>query len=315
MTETEMLDCVVVGAGPAGATAAIYLGRFRRSFLVIDAGESRAARIPRTHNHPAFPYGVGGRTLLRRMHHQAERYGARILRAVVEAVNVEEGGFRLDLLGRSLRSRTVVLACGTVDKEPPLPDVRDAIRRGLIRICPICDAYEAIGKSIGVIGDGPHGAREALFLTDYSDRVALIHVGAGQALTGQDRAALSQGRVELIETAVASLVLDRRRISAVCLAQGEPRRFDTLYSGLGCAPRTGLARGAGAAVDAEGRLVVDRRQQTSVPGLYAAGDVVRGLNQISTAEGEGAIAATDIHNRLRGTRAWARRCPAGPERP
>jgi len=299
MIDPARLDCVVVGAGPGGATAAIYLGRFRRRCVVIDAGESRATWIPRTHNHPGFPYGIGGKTLLRRMHHQAGRYGARIVRGLVEAVAPDDGGFRVELLGRVVLARTVVLACGTVDKEPALPNVVDAIRAGLVRICPICDGYEVIGKAVGVIGDGPHGAREALFLTTYTDRVSLIHVAAPGALPAETRAELASAGVELIETPIERVILDRARISALCLGPGAPRRFDALYSALGCTPRTGLARGAGATMDGEGRLIVDDHQQTSVAGLYAAGDLVRGLNQISTAEAEGAIAATDIHNRLR----------------
>ena len=94
------------------------------------------------------------------------------------------------------------------------------------------------------------------------------------------------------------MVLDRRRIAALCFGPGEPRRFDALYAGLGVTPRAGLAIDVGARLDAEGRLMVGAHQETSVPGLYAAGDVVRGLNQISTAQGEGAIAATDVHNTL-----------------
>lgn len=297
---SETLDCIVVGAGPAGASAAIHLGRFRRRVLVIDAGESRAAWIPRTHNHPGFPYGIGGRALLSRMHRQAERYGATIRRGGVESVTPEADGFRVDLAGDALFSRTVILACGLVDRDPGLPDFRRAVLAGLIRICPVCDAYEAMGQAIGVLGDGPQGARDALFLRHYSDRVTLIHLGAPEGLSPADRAALAEAGVGLIETTLGEISVDHRRKVVLCAGPGEPRRFDVLYSALGGSARTGLAKGAGAATDEAGRLVVNPRQETSVPGLYAAGDLVRGLNQISTAESEGAIAATDVHNRLRG---------------
>jgi thioredoxin reductase (NADPH) len=109
---------------------------------------------------------------------------------------------------------------------------------------------------------------------------------------------LSAAGVRLIETPIDRLVLERRRIAALCFAGGEPRTFDALYSALGVTPRTGLAVEAGAMLDETGRLVVDEHQETSAPGLYAAGDVVRGLNQISVAQGEGAIAVTDVHNKL-----------------
>jgi thioredoxin reductase (NADPH) len=300
--ETEQLDCIVVGAGPAGLAAAIYLARFRRDFLVVDSGASRAAWIPRSRNHPGFPKGVRGVTLLGRMRRQAESFGARILSATVESLSPADGGFRLVADGAPLAARKVILATGVVDNEPPIPQVEAAIARGLVRICPICDGYEVTGQSIGVIGNDAHSAAEALFLTTYSDAVALIHTGPREALPGEMRRRLAEAGVEVIEAPIESVMLDAGRLTAFCFGPGEPRRFDAVYSALGVQPRNSLAVLAGAALDDNGRLIVGEHQETSVPGLYAAGDVVRGLNQISTAEGEGAIAATDVHNALRNGR-------------
>jgi len=294
-----MLDCVIVGAGPAGLTAAIYLGRFRRDFRVVDAGASRAARIPLSRNHPGYPEGVRGRTLIARMRRQAERYGAQIQAGRVDHLAAVKHGFRLALADRELTARTVLLATGVVDVEPEIPGVEEAVANGLIRICPICDGFETIGQSVGVIGRDEHAAREALFMTTYSDRVSLIHAGAQEALPAEMRQRLAAAGVEVVETPIESVALDRRRISALCFGPDQTRRFDSLYAALGVRPQIQLAADAGAKLDDSHRLVVSEHQETSVPGLYAAGDVVRGLNQISTAEGEGAIAATDIHNRLR----------------
>lgn len=294
-----MHDCVVVGAGPAGLTAAIYLGRFRRDVLLVDSGASRAARIPLSRNHPGFPDGVRGRELLARMRLQAEKYGARILNDRVEVLGRDETGFRLTTGDGVLSARTVLIATGVVDVEPDIPGVQEAVAHGLIRICPICDGYETIGQRVGVIGRDAHAAREAIFITTYTPRVTLIHGGSRDDLPAPERAALARAGVEVVETPIESVVLDRERISAVCFGPDHTRAFDSLYSALGVKPRNQLAAEAGARLDESGRLVVGEHQETSVPGLYAAGDVVRGLNQISTAEGEGAIAATDIHNRLR----------------
>jgi len=298
MVKLDVLDCIVVGAGPAGLTAAIYLARFRRRFRVIESGESRAAWIPRSHNHPGFPDGVRGPTLLSRMRRQAERYGATIVRGRVEALTPVRGGFRLDIEGESVRARTVILATGVHDNAPPIPGLEDGVARGLVRICPICDGYEVIGKRVGVIGLDEHCAGEATFLRTYSDDVAFIHVGEG-SLPKPAAQTLRKAGVEVIESAVRGVTIERRRITAFDFGAGEPRAFDVIYSALGITPRNRLAIQAGAKLTPEGRLIVDDHQQTSVPGLYAAGDVVRGLNQISTAQGEGAIAATDVHNKLR----------------
>jgi thioredoxin reductase (NADPH) len=294
----DVLDALVIGGGPAGLTAAIYLARFRRRALVVEAGDSRCDWIPRSHNHPGFPDGVRGRTLTGRMRRQAERYGAQIVPARVTRLSRARGGFRADTSAGEVLARKVILATGVVDNAPPIPGLEDGVARGLVRICPICDGYEVIGQRVGVIGRDDHCAREATFLTTYSDQVAFIHVGEAP-LPAATRRRLARAGVEVIESAVRAVRIEKRRITAFDFAAGEPRPFDVVYSALGVTPRTELAEQLGARLDTGGRLVVGAHQETSVAGLYAAGDVVRGLNQISTAEAEGAIAATDVHNSLR----------------
>lgn len=297
---TSDLDALIVGAGPAGLTAAIYLGRFKRRIAVIDAGDSRAAWIPITHNHPGWPDGIKGTDLLARIRAQAERYGPDIREGTVDAVRALDGGFEVTVGGKVLRAANVLLACGVKDNDPPLPGVEEAVRRALIRICPICDGYEVSDQTVGVIGDGDLGAREALFLLNWTDRVSLIHVGPEAALSAASRAKLAKAGVTLIETPCKSVVLENDSLTALCFGPDQTVRFDALYAALGCVARSELAVRAGARLDDQNRLLVDDHQQTSVPGLFAAGDLVRGLNQICTAEGEAAIAATAIHNRLRG---------------
>jgi thioredoxin reductase (NADPH) len=293
MGEPDILDAVVVGAGPAGLTAAIYLGRFKRRFLVLHDERSRAGWIPLSRNHPGFPDGVSGSELLDRMRRQAERYGARIEQAEVKAVRAEADGFVLDLGERELRARCLLLATGVADRAPNITDIAGAVRRGLVRICPICDGFEVSDERVAVIGDDALVAREALFLKGYTDRLTVIHTGPAEALPEAERTRLAEAGVALIECPpeTVELQLDHARCG--------DGRFDALYLAYGVQPRAELAVQAGARLSEDGRLVVDDHQETSVRGLFAAGDLVRGLNQISTAEGEAAIAATAIHNRLR----------------
>jgi thioredoxin reductase (NADPH) len=292
------VDALVVGAGPAGLAAAIYLGRFRRTFVLADGGESRLGLIPVTHNHPGFPDGIEGRTLLARMRAQAERYGAVARAGVARAIHREGETFACDLAGRVIRARYVILATGVADR-PPSANFSEAVRKALIRVCPICDAYEVIDQDIGVIGLGERGAREAIFLRDYSPRITLLHVGRAEELDRATRSDLARAGIALIEAAVTAVVIGDNHAVTLDLADGRRRTFDTIYSALGLEPRNGLAVALGARTNDAGCLVVDEHQRTSAPGVYAAGDVVRGLNQISIAEAEGAIAATDIHNSLR----------------
>jgi thioredoxin reductase (NADPH) len=296
----DILDCVVVGAGPGGLTAAIYLGRFRRRFQVIHDGDPRAGWIPVSHNHPGFPNGIPGRELLARMRTQAERYGARILIGQVDGLARDEDGvFTLQTGGGELRARNVLLATGLKDKGTDLPEVYDAVQRGLIRICPICDAYEVIDKAVGVIGKGDKAAREALFIRTYTADLKLILLGSEERVSDENRAKLAEAGVEIIESSLSRLHIEGDRLDALEFFEGVKHRFDSVYSALGTSPRTELAEQAGALTAKDGRLWVNDHQMTSIPGLYAAGDMVRGLNQISIAQAEAAIAATDIHNRLR----------------
>ncbi len=174
----DVLDCVVIGGGPAGLTAAIYLGRFKRSVTVIDSGKSRAGWIPRSHNLPGFPDGVEGPALLEAMRRQARHYGGVLRAGTVGALTQDgEGLFCATVGAETLRARTALIATGVVENEPRLPDVFDATRRGLIRVCPVCDAYEVSGKRVGILGNSDHAAAEAMFLRTYTSDLTLMLVG------------------------------------------------------------------------------------------------------------------------------------------
>lgn len=294
-------EVLIVGAGPAGLTAATYLARFRRRVLVADGGAPRACWIPVSHNMPGFPSGITGDAILRRMTEQAEEYGAVIEPGRVEALARGPAGFTARLNGRNVLVRAVLIATGVVDHHPDLPGVERAIERALVRICPICDGYEAIGKAVAVIGDDDKGVREAAFLRTYSDRVTLIHIGPAAALTANGE--LERLGIELIRAPIDNVRLEGDRVTALSWG-GAFRAFDLVYSALGTSPNAALAESLGARIGEDGRLFVDAHQATSVPGLYAAGDVVRGLNQIAVAGAEAAVAATAIHNALRESDGW-----------
>lgn len=281
---------MVIGAGPAGLTAATYLGRFRRRALVLDGGPPRASWIPESHNTPGFSRGVSGPGLLSLLRDQAGQYGAEIRKARAEKVEKTDEGFRLALDRGEVETRFLLLATGVLDVKPPIPGIDDAIRSSLVRICPICDAYEAIDKRIAILGDNDLGAREALFLRHYSKEVTVLHLGGDDLADARSLADLG---IEVVRTNAERIALGETEVAV------EGRAFDHLYLALGCKPQSDLVRQLAAAHDADGNLVVDAHQQTSVDGLYAAGDVVRGLNQIAIAAAEAALAATAIHNRLR----------------
>jgi thioredoxin reductase (NADPH) len=295
-----MLDCLIIGGGPGGLTAAIYLARFRRRCWVIDSGASRAGWIPMSHNHAGFPDGISGAALLDRMRRQAVRYGADLRPGTIAELRRAGDGFvAIDDQGVETTARFVVLATGVDDIEPPLPNLGDAVRRGLVRHCPVCDGFEVIDQKIGVIGHGASAAGEAVFLRTYSPDVTLLTLGEPlHDLDAANAARLRQHGIEVVSAAAVAVSIAAGNAAEVTFADGTSRRFDTLYSALGCRVRSGLATALGAAADANGALQVSTHQETSVRGLYAVGDVTASLNQMAVAMGQAAIAASHLHRQL-----------------
>lgn len=292
-------DCLIIGAGPAGLVAATYLGRFRRRVTVLGAGKSRAAWIPVSHNTPGFPEGISGPALLGRMRDQAGRYGARFVEAAVESLAREPGGmFAASTEAGVFRAPRVLLATGGEDVEPELPGLEQAVARGLVRQCPICDAFEVTDKRVALIGYGKCRVREALLLRSYTADLTVLTLGRDLDLPPEEEASLREAGIRVLREPVARLGMQDGRIAEWHMASGARHRFDTLYTALGWTPRSRLACALGAAADEDGALIVDAHQRTSVDGLYAAGDVVRGLSQISVAAGQAAIAATDINRSM-----------------
>lgn len=306
MHEDETIDCLIVGAGPAGLTAAIYLARFYLTTRIVDAGKSRAAMIPRTRNHAGFPGGISGTELLDRMRRQAAEFGAHVAAGLVERLERTGETLTAHFGGKAIVARTVLLATGVVNNRPKIsPDVHDeAVRRGLLRYCPICDGFEVTDRRIAVIGTRSHGAGEAAFLRMYTRDVTLIAPDSAHDLPEDDRRRLDELGVALIDGPCEPLRIDRDRILVPAPA-GE-LAFDSVYPALGSVIRSELAIDIGAEASGDGCLVVDPHQRTSIPGLYAAGDVAKGLDQISHAMGEAGVAATTIRNDLARQRTLAR---------
>lgn len=296
--DTLTLDCLVIGAGPAGLTAAIYLGRYLRRTLVVDSGASRAALIPVSHNYPGFVEGIAGSELLRRLRLQALRYGARMRSGSVSALEQNDDGDYVAWVGEDrVTARFVILASGVVDIEPDLPQLTGAIQRGLVRHCPICDGYEAAGQRVAVIGSGDKLVREALFIRRYTAALTAFCAGDAALIGAEARMQLAGAGIRLVEHRVRRVSQEEGRLIGLETDDGTDHRFDTLYSALGAKPRSELAMRLGARCTRDGQILVDGHMETSVPGLYAAGDIVHALNQISVAAGHAAIAATAIHNR------------------
>jgi thioredoxin reductase (NADPH) len=294
----DPIDCLIVGGGPAGLTAAIYLARFHLDIRLVDDGKGRAESIPCTHNHAGYPDGISGKELVRRMREQAQRYGARIERDYVTRLDKTETGFCATWGSGSVEARTVLLATGVKNRRPPMDqELHDeALQRGLIRYCPICDGYEVTDKRVGVIGSGSHGVAEALFLRSYTSDITLVAPDKALNVSAEDQEKLALANIKTVDGPARAVALTGDCI-VVDTAEGH-FTFDSVYPALGSDVHCQLAGQVGARLNDDGCIGVDARQRTSVEGLYAAGDVVIGLDQISHAMGEGGVAATTIRNDL-----------------
>jgi thioredoxin reductase (NADPH) len=282
-------DCIIVGGGPAGLTAATYLARYRRKVMVFDTGDSRAAQIPESHNHPGFT-GIAGPELLTRLRKQAQSYDVAFRKDKVESLRKTGDRFTANTTDGEIEAPRVLIATGITDKTVKLPGLEDAVARALVRYCPICDGYEATDKHIAVYGPIDAALGKAKFLRTYSRSVTVL------PMRGDKHIEVGDG-INIAPSAPKSFRQTKTGM-AITLTNGETCEFDVLYPVLGCEVHSDLVRSLGARCNDTGQIEVNDKQQSSVEGLYAAGDVVSDLHQLSVAEGHAAIAATAIHNSL-----------------
>lgn len=292
-------DCIIIGAGPAGLTAAIYLARYHLSIRLFDSGTSRAAWIPCTHNHAGYPDGISGKELLSRMLEQARKYGAVREEKRVEHLAKTGDHFTIGTDGGTFTARSVLLATGVVNRRPDAlsEEVHDeALAEGLLRYCPVCDGYEVTDKRVAVIGTSSHGAAEALFLRGFTADLTLVSPHGDHDLDEDCVAELEEAGIARVAGPCGAFAIEGDKLAFD--TANERLAFDSVYPALGSHVRSELAADAGARTTEDGCVIVDDHLESSVPGLFGAGDVVIGLDQISHAMGQAGVAATAIRNHL-----------------
>lgn len=299
MEDDSTLDCLIIGAGPAGLTAGINLNRFFRDIRIIDAGYSRASLIPCTHNYPGFPDGINGNALLEQLRTQLHINGGEVLQGeVLRLQRADNGNFLAHTHNETIQARTVLLATGVVDVEPEMEGFQEVKEKGLIRYCPICDGFEFTNERIGVIARDEHGVRESVFIKHFSADLTMVDIDNGAFLDQRLTKRLARENIDLVQGCVDRIFADDRDFVHVQMQDGTEHVFDVLYCALGTRVRSDLSRELGVRRNADDYLIIDEHMQTGIEGLYAAGDMTNRLSQITVATGQAAIAATAIHNRL-----------------
>jgi thioredoxin reductase (NADPH) len=306
-------DTLIIGGGPGGLTAAIYLRRFTRNVAVVDKGHSRLRLIPVSHNYPGFPEGVPGTRLLENLQDQLRKYGGEVTHGEIVGLRIDDGAFVGEYRNgdddevHEIRALTVLLATGVADAGLPVENWAEAVAAGAVRLCPVCDGYDVIDKRIAVVTSDTNPVGHALFMRTFTADVTLFDRAETPMLSEEDRHRLEVAGVRYVESQLLGVTMSEDMKPILHTADGEDYPFDVFYPMLGETARSELGAALGAETAECAKLVVNERQRTSVPGLYAIGDAVQGLNQIAVATGQAAIAATCIHNTL----PWALRQKPG----
>ena len=295
---TSHYDTLIIGGGPAGLTAAVYLRRFRREVKLIDKGNSRLGLIPVTHNFPGFPDGIQGHQLLDNLRCQLGRYGGEVTEGEVANLRRDGETFIAEYNGGEVTASTVLIATGIADAGLPIENWHEAVAAGAVRLCPVCDGFDVMDKRIAIVSSPRNPVSHALFMRTFSTDVVLFERERESAMRPEQQQQLADAGVRYIASPVLGVTMTHAMKPVIHTEDGEDHHADVVYPMLGEKARSELAIAMGANTSDCNEIEVDEYQCTSVPGLYAIGDVVKGLNQISVAAGQAAVAATHIHHLL-----------------
>jgi thioredoxin reductase (NADPH) len=291
----DVYDSVVVGGGPAGLTAAIYLARFNRSVIVADHGSGRSTTHEVNENYPGFPDGIASRELRERTQQQAARFGAHFAECKIESVERDGDLYLARDHDTVLRARTVVLATGVSDYLPDFEnvDVQEYFGKTLFW-CITCDGYKVRDRRVAVVGATDPAATTALQFLNFTPAITLItnrEPGAAQ-VSEEKHSHLADAGIGVVEGEIACLYGEDGIMHEVELVHGERIELDVMFNQQGARPNSTLARQLDVETDERGYIkLADPEQRTNVERVYAAGDVTRDYaHQIVAAAHEGATA-------------------------
>lgn len=290
---------IIIGSGPAGLTAALYAARANLDPLVI-SGNQLGGQVSITNeveNYPGFPQGTTGPELVDLMQKQAERFGARMLVDEVTEVDLRRGSpFGVTTHGQSFETKALIIASGSSPRRLGVPGEEPHIGRG-VSFCATCDGFFFRGKEIVVVGGGDSALEEGIFLTRFADAVRVIHrrneLRAGETLK---KRALNNAKMSFIWDTVVESIEGNGKVEAVRLRNlksGEETRLPTagVFVYVGHYPNSDLFKGQ-LDMDSHGYLIADKRMMTSVPGVFAAGEIQDPVyRQVASSVGQGCQAA------------------------
>lgn len=278
--------------------ASIYLQRYKRKSVIIDRGDPRIAMAPLIRNLIGYSAGISGKNLLRRLHHQNQKYASQLIHGEA-IIKRKHRIFEVVVNGNSLFTKYVILATGFKDRHPVGMDYSNLCRQGAIAYCPICDGYDHSDQAIGIIIDSSAGFHKLKFLNNFTNHLHLI-LTKDIKIPARHLEKIKKFKIKIHKGTIQKLTYNSdEQTLQVKLKNQRPFFVKMAYVAMGfkvCAEA--LIHLHGLRRNQQGLIMVNAHQETSVRGLFAVGDCVKSLAQVSVAVGHAAIAATAIHNRL-----------------
>jgi len=294
---SDTIDALIVGGGPSGLAAAMWLGRYRRSVVIYDGGEPRNKPAWAVHGYPGLsdpsPLELRRRLAEQALGVGAERRGGNIIK--VEGTKGEFVATAND--GTVVNARRIILAYGLRDYIPSIEGLTDLYGTSVFH-CADCDGPSVAGTRIGVLGWNKHGARLALYLSHWTDSVTMLSNACTLELNPKTRETLASANIAVVESDIACVNGHGGNLIQVEFTDTEPLRLDALFFHLGSEPRCDLSEQLGCELDEDGYITVDRGNETSRPGVHAAGDITGPPHLASIAAAEGVRSALAIHRSL-----------------
>jgi thioredoxin reductase len=290
-------EAVIVGGGPAGLNAALVLGRCLRRVLVCDSGRYRNERAGALHCFMGHD-GIPPTALLEQGRRELRAYETvSLVQAKVTALSLSGSMFEVQVAGGELvTTRTLLVATGVVDEVPDIDGIEDLYGRS-VHVCPYCDGWEHRKGAVAVYGRGEKGVSLALLLRQWTDDLALC-TGGSAHLSDEQGCRLRQRGIQVCEEAIARLEGSEGRLRAIWFEDGSVLARQALFFNTGQHPRSPLLTRLGCDFDQNGGVVCDENGETSVPGVFVAGDVSRDVQLAIIAAAEGARAALAINKHL-----------------
>lgn len=305
-------DTIVCGGGPAGLAAATWLGRYRRKTVLLDGGPPRNARALASHGYLGHD-GQPASAFLDQARRDLDRYPT-VQRVPQRAVGARRRGelFVVETKDQTWMSHRLLLATGVIDAVPGIPGF-DQIYGIHAFHCSCCDGYESAGQDVLAIGWGEHAAGFAVDLLEWGARVVLITNGQEFERDRACEAMLIDNEVEVIEEKIIRFDLDGGALLGATLESGRSLRATRAFFSIKHKPQTDLAVQLGCDVDDQGYIMVGEHGETSIPGVFAAGDVTPGEQLVQRAAAEGAISGIACALSLRGMRTASSAPDPGPD--